>query len=1509
MSLSAFRDRLEDAVDRFLWRQWAQLGVSSTEPWADQWLLDPEALLAFTLEAARNDARLFDEVLDWLLVNGDALDVQRLRNLVRQDENYPTRLLGAVAGLLADNEVSAKWRRLADSAREPGADSAADAPPPVAPEPLFTVDRTFSAERSAAADPHFATVGLLRPPFTPRQRSSPVPTAANACLRFRLRALFGIGIRAELIAFLGAHRAATVAETAEATAYSLPGVQQALRELAASGTLTVQASPRGKLYALDAERWWNFLGLAAPAQAPAILRGTPAAPAAAGTPAAGGAAALAQAIAWVDWVRLFRGLAVLLRLARRPGLREKSEYLQFSDLREAFEQARPDLEGAQLDFHLPVRAGQSLEAYAAELMSSLQDLTTRLRVEPPTPLTPTAGIAPRDEALIRRLHQLSPAAATFVRDAAQLLATDPPLASASHLLGHLLREAESSIRAVLLAGAGAATPPTEHGRHAAEIARCVAELGLPDAHGLAALWKRLGGELHRSAHRSGVEAPRAVDEARAPWPEFLSLIEGILNAYRDRYGARLAEIDRLLAARPPTRAAADALIAKAPTGTVNRSYVCEQLREPAWLAPLLAAGFFRYPPDARKRPDGQGQGESYPAWPESRLLDRLAAAAPREVAAVIQELPETKNPWVHRDAIAAAARMPAALAAGLAARMVAWLRTEDPIECPLDAARFALHLARGGSAEAALAVFDLLLDVRPAGAKEQRRSAARGDQPCARYAADLYDLVLDTLVPDAIERLGLPLLDLLCRKLQAAVQCVDARGSYRRRMRSLDILYSDVRQDRVLMRGTDLIWALLQAACVTARRLAQGAPEWSLRPVLGLLDGYEEPLFGRIALDLLEERGIALAEVATARVLDPEWLHRWPVEYQRLLHQRFADLAAADKLRWLRCIEQGPPPREDDAEEPDDSRRRWRTRRLALVAPWIPAAWRKRHAAWCADLPANDAPSLPQAPLEWLGTRAVGATVDLRSAPVAEILSILATVRARKPGDDEHEPEYGIALKNAVAADPDRFAAECERFADLGPELSAAVLDGFREALRAARPVPWPAVLALATAIIEPASAASARSSTAGAPTEDPHAAGRGLADLLASGMAESNHGIPLALRESVWRLLERLAEHADPTPETEAARLRIREIPFELAINCVRGQALSAVVQYAVWVRRATAAVPKPRTGARLGFGEMPEVARLLERHLDLGREPSLAVRSIYGRCFPCLMELAPKWTDAHLAAIFPEGEAGRPWRQAAWESYLCFAPHHDRSFAILEAHYRAAVESLADLPADGEAESAADIDLPTRLAQHLMVFFARGRCVEPGPRALLAAFFETAPDRLRGEAVAHLGHLLRHSVGALHPDVANRLQQLWQERLTRGQAARGQGAQAELAAFGWWFASGALDDRWAVERLVETLRLSPRIESDWPAIQRLARLAARYPAAAVAALALMVEGCPDNGPLDLWLEEMPQILQAGLRSGDAPTQEAARQLLLRLVRDRGKLALRPLLVELPEAGTSARS
>src|ERR1700729_3821367 len=124
MQISEIRDRVSQGLLDFAWRQWAQIGVLATAGGADRWTADPEALILFTIEIARRDPRLFDEMLDWMAFNHDLLSMQRLRNLAARFSLPP----GLVAAVIS-------WTRQTDPVDLSGSDRAE---PAQGREPVFS---------------------------------------------------------------------------------------------------------------------------------------------------------------------------------------------------------------------------------------------------------------------------------------------------------------------------------------------------------------------------------------------------------------------------------------------------------------------------------------------------------------------------------------------------------------------------------------------------------------------------------------------------------------------------------------------------------------------------------------------------------------------------------------------------------------------------------------------------------------------------------------------------------------------------------------------------------------------------------------------------------------------------------------------------------------------------------------------------------------------------------------------------------------------------------------------------------------------------------------------------------------------------------------------------------------------------------------------------------------------------------------------------------------------------
>ena len=299
MSISKLRDRVQPALVAFAWSQWAQMGVFAAADRRDRWTQDPEALLVFTLRVGRRDPRLFDEVLDWLRLNGRLVSGRRLSTLCPSGDVERPALTAAVA-----------WARAHNSPIQIGDRHTAN----VGETPLF------AKVHVAQADEIFRTHGYLKPATAPSFNSREPELSTPINLAFRLRHHFGLSSsRAEIVRFLLTSHApdAGVLAIADVAGYTKRNVNETLAALVAAGD--VQRYSRGNegRFSLHRPRWAAFLGMTT-AELP-IFR---------------------------DWPRLLLAARELDTWLDMPRPTDLSAYMQASQARALTERLEPTLAAA-----------------------------------------------------------------------------------------------------------------------------------------------------------------------------------------------------------------------------------------------------------------------------------------------------------------------------------------------------------------------------------------------------------------------------------------------------------------------------------------------------------------------------------------------------------------------------------------------------------------------------------------------------------------------------------------------------------------------------------------------------------------------------------------------------------------------------------------------------------------------------------------------------------------------------------------------------------------------------------------------------------------------------------------------------------------------------------------------------------------------------------------------------------------------------------------------------------
>jgi len=302
-SLATFRTEVTESILNFLVDQWRRLNAPSGGDATPAFVVDPEVLVALTSSLGRHDSRVFDLMVDWLVTNGCWINVQRLTRLVREDGYADPAALGAVAALLAARDRSGKWRRLAAALRP------ASRSKPVA---LFH-SATASSVRTRQVDKVFAAYGLERTPFVLRSQVGTIRLRHPGSIFCTSRAVFGVAIRADVMAYLVTNQSAHARGLAAGLGYNHMQVRSVLQAIEQAGIAVSRAEGRTRQYSIDAEIWFPVL------------------------------VGQAAAVEWMNWRRLARGLHGIVSHVSSIDEGRVDPSLASPMIREAIDAARGDL--------------------------------------------------------------------------------------------------------------------------------------------------------------------------------------------------------------------------------------------------------------------------------------------------------------------------------------------------------------------------------------------------------------------------------------------------------------------------------------------------------------------------------------------------------------------------------------------------------------------------------------------------------------------------------------------------------------------------------------------------------------------------------------------------------------------------------------------------------------------------------------------------------------------------------------------------------------------------------------------------------------------------------------------------------------------------------------------------------------------------------------------------------------------------------------------------------------
>jgi len=665
---------------------------------------------------------------------------------------------------------------------------------------------------------------------------------------------------------------------------------------------------------------------------------------------------------------------------------------------------------------------------------------------------------PRQQRIYRRLLLVGPGPAAFYRDACWLMQTPPPLPlqALTHVVSHLLREIESAIRDVLeVVGQPGETQPPGQGNgeiHRREILSILGGLGIDEDDPIGKAWLDLTGSnnpygLSVRAHRAALAGPRPLDEQfRQFWNRFQGILDAVLDKFESNYFTTHDFIDRLLENTSPARVDAQAVRNRVPNNRVSLGYFFERASS-NWLAPLHEVGFFKSPPPPEDEPE---KGTiAFPMWPESRYLARVASNDPQGVCEVVLSIPDTENYRVHEDIADAACSMPPHLAARIAEKETAWLSQQNHLYSPLASKLGTLlsHLAKGGETPAALAlaraVLAVLPDPRFAQKAEEELALYLSPEPRPRCEEYHYKEILETNIPDLVEKAGLPALEMLCTLLLDCLR-LSTRPENAHEPCELSYTWRPAVEEHEQNRNRGVKDLLVSSVRDAAESLMASYGAEVLRAV----EQHEGDIFKRIGLHLRRKWPDVDIEGTCKLVTDPEVFDSLSLHHELfwLLHDSFHRMPDWARKEYFRLVERGPdfsryrypPPEEAETAEMREEVKRfvrhWRYMKLIPVQAHLRGEWQGLFAELKEEFGQPDHPDLHVVVgTEWTQPESPKSAEQLQKMGFEEIVEFLKTWEPSGKFEGPSLEGMGRELSKLVSEAPERFAPHAELFEGLVP--------------------------------------------------------------------------------------------------------------------------------------------------------------------------------------------------------------------------------------------------------------------------------------------------------------------------------------------------------------------------------------------------------------------------------------------------------------------------------------------
>jgi hypothetical protein len=1047
-------------------------------------------------------------------------------------------------------------------------------------------------------------------------------------------------------------------------------------------------------------------------------------------------------------------------------------------------------------------------------------------------------------------------AAAFFHDACKLVQAPPPeLETKTHLIGHCLREVEKSIRDVLRPlTSTASTPPSgrrghcgQSGGHKQDILRILGVLGAGQSEGYASYWLELTGPesgLARDAHRDGLRPARAPDEAwYLRWSRLVYLFDWVL----DRAEASFFKYEQLIEDlfNEVSRDQRVKTLKTLPHTEAIQRALFRRAEHPEWIGIFEAAQYFDHPPS----PVREGNIVRYPSWSASAYLSRMAVKAPGDVARIVNKMPIPDNPIVHAELLLAASHFRLDELGDLPARELTWLQCQRDLHYYEERAvvQFVQRLVtlRHPLGIALLEQFLRPVEraVDPIGGQD---SPAMPPEPQGLMEPwEFGTRMIEDILP-LVEFLGLQGLEVFVCTLDSALRLSQREGEEGYEDHSFIWRQSlDGEEHGQKSSYRDVI---IDATLAYSERLIELDPGNALPSVKACLK-FPWPLHKRLALLIMRRHLDLLRDYATETLLLEDVLcnDRLHHEVYWLLHDLFPQLSDAEKSALLTTLSQ----QVDDIDDESTMMAAQRRRNLfEAIASHLPAKWRDYYELLAAERPASEHPDYlvysrggvfrgPDSPLS---------EQELEAMSVPHLLDYL---RSWKPGGEWHAPSsegLGHCLSRVVSRNPQPYAEQAQGFKDLGAEYVNALLGGLESAVRSERSFDWSAPVELMGVVVrQDASLLQPR-----------HGGSRGYPvwtwAITATARLLSTAFRAKLLAFDQWdasiNILETILRN-DELRKQEAQWEQSDDSYQNIAANIPRGIAIEALIELGVHITSTRASQPVTDTEVQAeNKAAQARLIAILERHLDLSVERSLAIRALYGASLGQLLHIDMAWTEAQCCDLFDVSGEAKHYGLAAWQGFIMVLPPRTSFLHVVRSQYQQAIERLGTQRSSQYRQDSEE----THLGHHLLMYYCWGSIELSASTPSMAGFFARAPKAIARAVIGEFGRTLWRENNELPAETKHRIAMLGDYLVATHPSV--------LDKSGWWLASELMDPEWVLTILQGLGAKRVLAEPDHLTVKRLNELVSDHPQAVLTCLDHIVQLVTDSHSVHGWIVDAKAIL-----------------------------------------------